>query len=68
MDFPIGDLLSITYIILLASAQTCQLFKNDLMAICKKSKETKYDFIARIRFAEHFKRSSIEKEGNLKKI
>ena len=38
MGFPIGDSLSIKSI-LLASAQTCQLFENDLMPTRKRSKE-----------------------------
>ena len=46
MCFPIGNLLSIRYI-LLAGAQACQLFENDLMATCKRSKETNPSFIAR---------------------
>ena len=53
MGFPIGNLLSIGYF-LLADAQTCQLFENDLMATRKRSKETDSDFIARIWSAEHF--------------
>ena len=63
MDFPIGDLLS-TRSFLFASAQTCQLFENDLMATRKRSKETNYDFIARWWSAEHFdfKHYSIERE------
>ena len=42
--------------------------ENELMSILKRAKETNYDFIARIRSAEHFnfKRYSIER-GNLKK-
>ena len=47
MGFPIGDILSIRSF-LLAHAQTCQLFENDLMATHKKSKETNSDFISRI--------------------
>ena len=49
---------------LLAGAQTCQLFENDLMATCKRPKETKCNFLARIWSAEHFnfKRYSIESE------
>ena len=52
---------------LLASAQICQLFENELMSTLKRSKETNYDFIGRIRSAElfNFKRYSIER-GNLK--
>ena len=46
MGFPIGDLFSIRSF-LLAGAQTCQLFENDLMATCKRSKETNSDFIVR---------------------
>ena len=63
MGFPIGDLFSFRYV-LLASAQSCQLFENDLMAIHKRSKETNYDFIARIWSAKHLniKRYSIERE------
>ena len=61
--FPIGYLCSIRSN-LSASAQTCQLFENELMATLKRSKETNYDFIARIRFADHFnfKRYSMERE------
>ena len=47
MGFPIGDLSSIRFF-LLAGAKTCQLFKCDLMATCKRSKETNSDFIVRI--------------------
>ena len=63
MGFPIGDILSIRSFSL-TSAQTCQLFENDLKATRKKSKETKSDFIARIQSAEHFnfKQYSIERE------
>ena len=63
MGFPIGDLFSIRYI-LLAGAQTCQLFENDLMATCTRSKETNSDFIARIWSTEHFnfKSYSIRRE------
>ena len=63
MGFPIGDLLSIISF-LLASAHACQLFKNDLMATCKRSKKTKLIFIAWISSAEHFnfKRYLIESE------
>ena len=63
MGFPIGDLFSIRSF-LLAGAQTCQLFENDLMATHKRSKETNSYFIARIWSAEHFnfKRYSIERE------
>ena len=43
MGFPIGDLFSIRFF-LLASAQTCPLFENDLMATCKRSEETFSDF------------------------
>ena len=38
MGFPIGDLLSIISF-LLAGANACQLFENDLMATCKRSKK-----------------------------
>ena len=31
-----------------------QLFENDLMATCKKSKETNLNFVASICSAEHF--------------
>ena len=67
MGFPIGYFCSIRSN-LLASAQICQLFENELMSTLKRSKETNYDFIAMIRSAEHFnfKRNSIER-GNLKK-
>ena len=47
MGFPIGDPFSIRSF-LLAGAQTRQLFENDLMATCKRSKESNSDFIARI--------------------
>ena len=47
MGFLIGDLFSIRSF-LLASAQTFQWFENDLMATRKRSKETNYNFIARI--------------------
>ena len=47
MGFPMGNLFSIRYL-LLAGAQTCQLFENDLKVTCKRSKETNSDFIARI--------------------
>ena len=62
-SFPIGDLFSIRSF-LLAGAQTCQLFENELMATCKRSKETKSNFIVRILPAEHFnfKRYLIERE------
>ena len=62
IGFPTGDIFS-TISFLLASAQTCQMFENDL-ATRKTSKETNYDLIARIRSAEHFnfKRYSIERE------
>ena len=53
MGFPIGDLFGIRSF-LLAGAQTCQLFENDLMATRNRSKETKSDLIARIWSAEHF--------------
>ena len=63
MGFPIGDLFSIRPI-LLAGAQACQLFWNDLVANWKRSKETNLNFIARIWSAEHFnfKRYLIERE------
>ena len=54
MGFPIGDLLSIRFFFLLASAQTCQLFVNDLMATPKRTNETNSNFIARIYSALHF--------------
>ena len=62
MGFPIGDLFSIKSV--LADAQACHLFENDLMATCKRSKETNSNIIARIGFAEHFnsKRYLIERE------
>ena len=49
---------------LLASVQVCQLFENDLMDTCERSKETNCNFIARIWSAEHFyfKRYLIERE------
>ena len=47
MGFPIGDLFSIRSF-LLAGAQTGQLFKNDLMATHKRSKETNSNSIERI--------------------
>ena len=47
MGFPIDDLLSIRSF-LLADAHACQLFENDLMATCKRSKVTNWNFIARI--------------------
>ena len=53
MGFPIGDLLSIRSF-LLAGAQACQLFENDPLATCKRSKETNSILILRIRSAEHF--------------
>ena len=53
MVFTIGDLFSLRSF-LLTFARTCQLFKNDLMATGKRSKETYSDVIARIRSAEHF--------------
>ena len=43
MGFPIGDLLGIISF-LSAGAHACQLFKNDLMAACKRSKETNLNF------------------------
>ena len=63
MGFPIGYLCSI-WSNLLASAQTCQLFENELVATLKRSKETNYDFLARIWSAGHFnfKLYSIERE------
>ena len=68
MGFPIGYFCSIRSN-LLASAQICQLFGNELMSTLKRLKEKNYDFIARIRSAEHFnfKHYSIER-GNLKKM
>ena len=39
MGFPIAYLFSIRSV-LLAGAQTCELFEYDLMATCKRSKET----------------------------
>ena len=68
MGFHIGDLSSIRSF-LLASVQTCQLFENDFMTTQKRSKETKYDFIAMIWSAEHFnfKCYSIEREVIWKK-
>ena len=47
MGFPIGDLLSIISFNI-EGAHACQLFENDLMATCKRSKETNLNFIARI--------------------
>ena len=47
MCFPIGHILCIRPF-LLASALTCQLFENDLMATHKRPKETNSNFIARI--------------------
>ena len=47
MGFPIGNIFSIRFF-LLAGAQTCLLFDNDLMANLKRPKETNSDFIARI--------------------
>ena len=63
MGFPIGDLFSIRPF-LLAGAHACQLFENDLMATCNRSKETHLKFRARIWSAEHFnfKRYLIERE------
>ena len=63
MVFPIGDLFSIRFF-LLAGAQTCELFENDLMGTSNRSKETNYDFVVKIRSAQHFnfKRYSIERE------
>ena len=63
MGFPIADFLSIGYF-LLAVVHACQLFENDLMATCKRSKETNLNFIARFWSAQHFnfKCYSIEKE------
>ena len=46
MGFPIGDLFR-RRSFLLGGAQTCQLFENDLMATCKRSKEINSDFKAR---------------------
>ena len=43
----IGHLLSIRSVSL-AGAQTCHLFKNDLVATCKRSNETNSDLIAKI--------------------
>ena len=67
MGFPIGDLFSIRYF-LLAGAQTCELFENNLyvMATRKKSKETNSDLIAIIWSAEHFNfkfEKKIRKDG-----
>ena len=39
MGFPIGNLFSMGSV-LLVDAQACQLFENDLMTTCKRSKET----------------------------
>ena len=47
MSFPIGDLFSIISF-LIAGAQTCLSFENDLMATCKRSKETNADGILRM--------------------
>ena len=61
--FSIADLLRIRSF-LLAGGQACQLFENDLMATCKRSKETNLNFIAMSWSAEHFnfKRYLIERE------
>ena len=50
MGLPIGDPMSIRSF-LLAGAHACQLFENDLMATCKRSKEMQWNFIVRIRSA-----------------
>ena len=47
MGFTLGDLFSIRSF-LLASAQTCPLVENDLMATHKRSKEINYNFTAKI--------------------
>ena len=65
MGFPISNLFSIRSF-LLAGAQTCKLFENDLMATGKRSKEV-YSYFDRedlILTAEHinFKCYSIERE------
>ena len=59
MGYPIGDLLGIMSF-LFEGAHACQLFENDIMATCKRSKETNL----KIWFAEHFnlKRYLIERE------
>ena len=61
--FPMGDPKSIKSF-LLGSAHTYYLFENELMDICKRSKETNSDFICRIESAErlNFKHYSIERE------
>ena len=63
MFFSIGDLLNIGSF-LLAGMHTCKLFENDLMATCKRSKETNLIFIAWISSADSFniKRYLIERE------
>ena len=43
MGSPIGDLLNIRSF-LLAGTHACQLFENNLMATCKRSKETNLIF------------------------
>ena len=66
MGFSIGDLFHIRSV-LLVGAQTCQLFENDLMAACKRSKETYSDFIARIDLLMIFYSRLYEKdEQNIK--
>ena len=63
MGFPIGDPLIIRSF-LLADAQACQLFGNDLMATCMRSKETNSKFVGRIWSAEdfNFNRNLVERE------
>ena len=40
--------------IILVGAKTCQLFENDFMATCERSRVSSSDLKARIRSAEHF--------------
>ena len=59
MCFPICDPFSIIQF-LLADAQPCQWFENDLMTTCKRSNERSFDLIAMILSAEHFKRYQLK--------
>ena len=64
MGYPTGDLFIIRSF-LLAGGQACQLVENDLIATCKRLKETNSNLIGRIWSAWHFNlKHSIEREVN----
>ena len=62
MGFPIGDLFGFSSI-LLAGAQTCKLFENNLMATRYWSKERFSDFIARIDLLSTLISNAIQLKG-----